>query len=209
MQVTFLPGAAAAAGNLSLSPAMMAVLFTLYAAVTFYFAGRIVWGLWKTEMLRRNASASLLSEPLRLRWEALCARFGVTHAALCVSPTVLGPAVVGLRTVLLPSEFIETVPARDLDAALAHELAHVQRSDFVKNVAYSVLMLPVAYHPCAWLLQKACGGEPRDGLRCHGCRGFGRQKVLCTFAFTPGDGDPCWASRKCDGSRRNFRGKHS
>jgi TonB family protein len=178
VQVTVLPGAAAAGGNLWLSPAMMAVLFTLYVAVTIYFAGRIVWGLWNTEMLRRNASASLLSEPLRLRWEALCSRFGVTHAALCVSPTVLGPAAVGSRTVLLPSEFIGRVTGRDLDAALAHELAHVQRGDFVKNAAYAVLMLPVAYHPCAWLLQKgvaesretvcdAMAAEALDGSRCY------------------------------------------
>jgi len=177
VQVTILPGAAAA-GSLRLSPVMMAVWFMLYAAITCYFAGRIVWGLWKTEMLRRNASASPLSEPLRQRWEALCARFGVTHAALCVSSTVLGPAAVGSRTVLLPSEFIGTVPARDLDAALAHELAHVQRSDFVKNAAYAVLMLPVAYHPCAWLLQKgvaesretvcdALAAEALDGRRCY------------------------------------------
>ncbi len=106
----------------------------------------------------------LLSEPLRLRWDALCARFGVTRVALCESSSVVGPAMVGLRTVLLPSEFIGKVEARDLDAALAHELAHVQRNDFAKNVAYAVLMLPVAYHPCAWLLQKACDGKPRDGL---------------------------------------------
>jgi TonB family protein len=102
----------------------------------------------------------------------------VTHAALCVSPTVPGPAAVGSRTVLLPSEFIERVPARDLDAALAHELAHVQRSDFVKNAAYAVLMLPVAYHPCAWMLQKgmaesretvcdAMAAEALDGRRCY------------------------------------------
>jgi TonB family protein len=178
VQIAFLPGAPVAAGKLSLSPSMMAVLLTLYAAVTFYFAGRIVWGLCKTEMLRRNASTLLLPEPLRLHWEALCARLGVRHAALRGSPIVVGPAVVGLRTVLLPSEFIETVTAKDLDAALVHELAHVQRSDFVKNVAYSVLMLPVAYHPCAWLLQKsvaesretvcdAIAAEALDGRRCY------------------------------------------
>jgi beta-lactamase regulating signal transducer with metallopeptidase domain len=135
VQVTVLPGAAIAPGALRLSPAMMALLFWLYVAVSFYFAGRIACGLWKTETLRRNASAADLSEPLRLRWEALCTRFGVIDAALCLSPAVVGPAVVGLRTVLLPSEFIGKVLVGDLDAAMAHELAHVRRNDFVKNVA--------------------------------------------------------------------------
>jgi TonB family protein len=155
VQVTVLTGVAVTTGNLRLSPAMMAALLMLYAAVTLYFAERILRGLWKTRMLRRNASASLLPERVRLRWEALCTRFGVTRVVLCESTSVAGPAMVGLRTVLLPSEFIGKVETRDLDAALAHELAHVRRNDFVKNVAYAVLMLPVAYHPCAWLLQKA------------------------------------------------------
>jgi TonB family protein len=163
VQVAVLPGAAVAAGNLRLSTMMMAVLLTLYLAVTLYFAGRIACSLWKTAKLRRNGSASVLLDPLRLRWEALCARLGVTHAALCESRFVPGPSVVGLRTVLLPSEFIEKVQASDLDAALAHELAHVRRGDFVKNLAYAVLMLPVAYHPCAWLIQKAVA-ESREAV---------------------------------------------
>jgi TonB family protein len=192
VQVTMLPGAAVATGYLRLSSAMMAALLMLYTAVTLYFAGRIVRGLWKTRMLRRNASASLLPEPVRLRWEALCARFGVMRVALCESPSVAGPAMVGLRTVLLPAEFIGKVEARDLDAALAHELAHVQRNDFVKNVAYAVLMLPVAYHPCAWLLQKAvaqsretvCDAMAAEALE--GRRSYARSLLRLAMAIPAG-----------------------
>ena len=143
-------------------------------------------------MLRRNASASVVAEPLRLRWEALCMRFGVTQAALCVSPAVPGPAVVGLRTVLLPSEFIGKVAESDLDAALAHELAHLRRSDFFKNVAYAVLMLPVAYHPCAWLLQKAvaesretvCDAMAAEAL--DGRRNYARSLLRLAMAIPAG-----------------------
>jgi TonB family protein len=192
VQVTVLPGAVVAAGNLRLSPAMMAALLMLYGAVILYFAGRIVRGLWKTRMLRKNAFAPVLSEPLRLRWDALCVRFGVMRVALCESPSVAGPAMVGLRTVLLPSEFIGKVEGRDLDAALAHELAHVQRNDFVKNVAYAVLMLPVAYHPCAWLLQKAvaesretvCDAMAAEALE--GRRNYARSLLRLAMAIPAG-----------------------
>jgi TonB family protein len=178
VRVAFLPGTAVGPGKLWLAPLMMAVLFTVYAAVTFYFCARIASGLRTTEKLRKNASPSPLSEPLQLRWQALCERFGVKQAVLTVSPAITGPAVVGLRTVLLPSDFISKVPDNDLDAALAHELAHLQRRDFVKNLACAVLMLPVAYHPCAWLLRKAVAesretvcdalaAEALDGKRCY------------------------------------------
>jgi TonB family protein len=49
--------------------------------------------------------------------------------------------------VLLPSAFLENFPPQDLDAVLAHELAHIARRDFAKNLFYSLISLPVAWHP--------------------------------------------------------------
>jgi TonB family protein len=94
---------------------------------------------------------------LQLRWDALCRRLGVTRVVLCESSAVVGPAMVGMQTVLLPTGFIGKVQEGDLEAALAHELAHVRRRDYAKNVGYALLMLPVAYHPCAWWIKKAVG----------------------------------------------------
>jgi TonB family protein len=53
---------------------------------------------------------------------------------------------------LVPSEFMETVEANDVEAALGHELAHVRRRDYAKNVFYELISLPVSYHPLTrWL----------------------------------------------------------
>ncbi len=155
VQVTMMPGTAVAEGHLQLSFTMMAILLTVYGAVILYFAGRIVWGVWKTRSLCGRSSAVQLSEGLQLRWDALCRRMGVTQVTLCESSAVAGPAMVGLQTVLLPAGFIGKVQEGDLEAALAHELAHVRRRDYVKNVGFAVLMLPVAYHPCGWWIKKA------------------------------------------------------
>ena len=163
VQVTMMPGTAAAGGQLRLSVTMMAVLLAVYGAVLLYFAGRIVWGVWATRLLRRQASAAQLGKPLQMRWEMLCRRMGVARVLLCESAEVAGPAMVGMQTVLMPVGFIGKVQERDLEAALAHELAHVRRRDYVKNVGYAVLMLPVAYHPCAWMIKKAVG-ESREAV---------------------------------------------
>jgi TonB family protein len=40
-----------------------------------------------------------------------------------------------------------------MEAAIAHECAHMQRRDFAKNLLYRVLTLPIAYHPAAWMMQ--------------------------------------------------------
>jgi len=163
VQVTMMPGTAGAGGHLHLSATVMAVLLAVWGAVILYFAGRIVWGVWKTRSLRRQALAVHLSESLQMRWDALCRRLGVTRVLLCESAAVEGPAMVGTQTVLLPAGFIGKVQAEDLEAALAHELAHVRRRDYVKNVGYAALMLPVSYHPCAWWIKNAVG-ESRESV---------------------------------------------
>lgn len=163
VQVTMMPGTAVAGGHLRLSFTTIAVLLAIYCAVTLYFVGRIALGVWKARSLRRHARAVQLSEPLQMRWEALCRRLGVAGVVLCESAQVAGPAMVGRQTVLLPTQFIGKVQKEDLEAALAHELAHVRRRDYVKNLGHALLMLPVAYHPCAWLIKNRVA-ESREAL---------------------------------------------
>jgi TonB family protein len=46
---------------------------------------------------------------------------------------------------------LETLPADELDAILAHEFAHMRRNDFASNLALQILTLPIAFHPALWL----------------------------------------------------------
>jgi TonB family protein len=52
--------------------------------------------------------------------------------------------------VLLPDGLIHRVSQDDLDTAIAHELAHIRRKDFLKNLIYEIVSLPVSYHPGSW-----------------------------------------------------------
>jgi len=64
-----------------------------------------------------------------------------------------GPITLGIRqpVLLVPEGFLEDVVNGNADALLAHELAHVQRRDFAKNLFYSALSIPTAFHPCVWM----------------------------------------------------------
>ncbi|HEY8997424.1 MAG TPA: M56 family metallopeptidase, partial [Edaphobacter sp.] len=52
---------------------------------------------------------------------------------------------------LLPAEMALHCELCDLEAALAHECAHIRRADFLKNLVYRTLLLPLGYHPIAWM----------------------------------------------------------
>ena len=54
--------------------------------------------------------------------------------------------------ILLPVSLITSIPAAQLEAILAHELAHVQRHDFAVNLLQTLIETLFFYHPAVWWL---------------------------------------------------------
>jgi TonB family protein len=46
------------------------------------------------------------------------------------------------------------LPEKEMQAAIAHEFAHMRRNDFLKNLIYELLALPVTFHPAFWLTRE-------------------------------------------------------
>jgi hypothetical protein len=75
-------------------------------------------------------------------------------SVLCTAE-LSGPATLGFgRPLLLLPEtfFLDAFPEDDLFAAISHELAHVLRRDFLFNLLYEIVSLPVCFHPCTALI---------------------------------------------------------
>jgi len=150
-----------------LTPAALLVITASYACCVLYFAVRLAWGVWTTEHLRRlSASFHPDEETVRslTRFRRLLG-MAADQVELAHAQAISGPATVGFRrhTLLLPPAFLERLSPDDRDAVLAHELAHMARRDFAKNLAYGIIALPVAYHPLL-LLTRARLAETRELL---------------------------------------------
>jgi len=133
----------------------LAMVAAAYVCSLFYFAGRLGWGAWTTERMRRLAVAIELPGEAAVRMNRLRRLLsqGGGEVRLAHSRRIAGPATVGMRTqtLLLPDGFLDKLSEAELDAVLAHELAHMARRDFLKNLLYGIAALPVAYHPLAWV----------------------------------------------------------
>ena len=154
-ETSILFGPGVAGGNsLHLPPGLLAGIALAFACCVLYFAGRIAWGLVETRTLARSATRLILNGDRALRCSQYCERLGITapRPEIAASPRVIGPITVGFRRglLLLPPAFLETIAPHDLDAVLAHELAHIRRRDFAKNVLYGLVSLPVVWHPLLW-----------------------------------------------------------
>jgi TonB family protein len=83
----------------------------------------------------------------------VAARLGLTRSVqLAGSAMVEVPAVIGwLRPIiLLPASALAGLSPVELEAILAHELAHVRRGDYFVNVIQCVVEVLLFYHPAVW-----------------------------------------------------------
>ncbi len=75
-------------------------------------------------------------------------------ARLQLSARATGPMVVGVLkpVVLWPVGLLAGLSMADVEAILAHELAHVRRHDYLLNVLQSVVEVLYFFHPALWWL---------------------------------------------------------
>jgi len=144
---------------------LLTTLIAAYAIITFYFAARLAWRAWQTAALRRQSQSLSLTPDAATTWQRCTNFFQVPNVHLASTPAIAGPVTIGVfhKLLLLPAGWLETLSAEDLNAALAHEFAHIRRRDFAKNLFYELISLPIAYHPALWFT-RARVAESREIL---------------------------------------------
>jgi beta-lactamase regulating signal transducer with metallopeptidase domain/peptidoglycan/xylan/chitin deacetylase (PgdA/CDA1 family) len=113
---------------------------------------RLLGGWVLTERLRR-ADGGALAHDLRETLARLAERLRVSRPVrMCESALVEVPTVIGwLRPVILvPAAALAGLTAPQLEALLAHELAHIRRHDYLVNLLQSVAEAVLFYHPAVW-----------------------------------------------------------
>jgi beta-lactamase regulating signal transducer with metallopeptidase domain len=130
----------------------------------FLFALRIALGLALLEQLRRR-NAIALPDALVARFRVLQHRLGI-HRAIqyCECHALSVPAVIGLfrPMVLLPLRALTGLTPEQLDAVIAHELAHIKRFDVAVNFFQVIAETLFFFHPAVWWLNKRIRADRED-----------------------------------------------
>lgn len=128
--------------------------------VTFWLGGvsilllRLTAGCWRVRRLHAEARLEDLSH-----WQSpadqIAARLGLRRQFSVVDSTrVTTPTVIGWLQpiVLLPIAAMAGLSPRQVEAILAHELAHIRRHDFAINLLQTLAETILFYHPAVWWL---------------------------------------------------------
>jgi len=140
---------------------LFSTIVTLWLAGVSILLARLAAGCWRVrslQLLARQEPPSrwqVLAENLaqRLRLER---SFLIVDSARVSTPTVIG----WLRpVVLLPVAALAGLTPLQVEAILAHELAHIRRHDFLINLLQTLGETALFYHPAVWWISSRIRSE--------------------------------------------------
>jgi bla regulator protein BlaR1 len=134
----------------------------------------ICWVIGSGILLLRFAGGWIFTERLRINAKIVMdrewrARFGVIIAKMDISKSVefretakvLTPMVIGTFSpvVLIPIGLLSGFSTAQVEAILAHELAHIRRNDYLINMLQSFVEVIFFFHPAIWWLSEKVRAE--------------------------------------------------
>jgi beta-lactamase regulating signal transducer with metallopeptidase domain len=135
---------------------LLPLLVSIWAVGVAVLALRLVLG-WLQINFVRTTALPVNNNVIRARLADLSRRMNIRHpVALLESALAPGPAVIGVLkpAILFPAAALTGLWPIQIEAILAHELAHVRRHDYLVNLLQSMVETLLFYHPAVWWVSK-------------------------------------------------------
>ncbi len=131
-------------------------LLALYGLFLLYRAGQLAQAWRRTKAIVRTAYECEFSGQVKTIIANCQAAIGVERVRILCSNQVPVPITVGVSRplIILPERLLEDVDEEVLTSAIGHELVHVARRDYLANLIYEFIYLPLSFHPAAALLRR-------------------------------------------------------
>ncbi len=137
-------------------PGKFPLITGLWLLGVFIVSMRMAGGIFFIQKLRSSCLDSI-PEHILERFKKLSRVMNVRKKVLfCESYLIKVPSVLGYfkPMILLPVSAVTYIPVEQLEAIVAHELAHIRRHDWLVNMFQSAMEALFFYHPVVWLIQK-------------------------------------------------------
>jgi bla regulator protein blaR1 len=148
-------------GDSSAAPYWLPILTALWFIGVLGLSMRMLGGWVMTRLLARRAVARV-SPVIEAAARDIATRLDLQRAvAILESAAVTVPTLIGWvrPVVLLPAAALSGLSPLQLQAILAHELAHVRRHDYLVNLLQSAVEILLFYHPAVWWISAEIRAE--------------------------------------------------
>jgi beta-lactamase regulating signal transducer with metallopeptidase domain/uncharacterized membrane protein YkoI len=151
------PSAGVTDWSFQLDRTLVLTLLCLYGAFVFYRVFKLAQAWSRTREIRNSAAEVEEDESVEAIMRECAKRLNLNtiRVRVCSSASLAVPVTAGLvrPVIILPEALLREGNNDLLTSAIGHEFIHVARHDYVLNLIYELLYLPVSFHPLAALLR--------------------------------------------------------
>jgi beta-lactamase regulating signal transducer with metallopeptidase domain len=135
---------------------MAALVIVVYLLLLGYRSGKLLIAWRRTRVIAGSAYTIDIPASLQSVISECQAALGISRVRILCSTSVAVPITVGIRDplVILPEQLLQEAERDVLTSAIGHELVHVLRRDYLLNLFYELIALPLAFHPATALLKR-------------------------------------------------------
>jgi TonB family protein len=142
--------------SMSVNPKVALLLILAYALLLLWRISSLFRAWHRTRVILRSAFACDFSAVFqRILADCQTVIRPGSFRVLC-SAEVPVPITVGVfrRIIILPQRFVNEINHDVLRSAIGHELVHVARRDYLTNLVYEFIYVPLSFHPAAALARR-------------------------------------------------------
>jgi beta-lactamase regulating signal transducer with metallopeptidase domain len=148
----------ALASTFKVNQSLGLTILGIYFAFLFYSTIKLIQAWQTTRTIRRHATEIEPNESVARVIHRCELEFGTRAGSVRVfrSETLPVPVTTGLfnPVIILPDSLLREDNLELLTSAIGHEFIHVARRDYLLNLVYELLFVPVSFHPAAALLRR-------------------------------------------------------
>jgi TonB family protein len=144
------------ASGVHLSRRPAAILVALYGLFLLFRGGQLMRAWRRTKTIVQSAYECEFPVPVKTIIEKCRKAIRVGRVRILCSASVPVPITVGIFSplIILPERLLHDPDEEVLTSAIGHELVHVARRDYLANLIYEIIYLPLSFHPAAALLRR-------------------------------------------------------
>ncbi|HOP03304.1 MAG TPA: M56 family metallopeptidase [Tenuifilaceae bacterium] len=136
-------------------------LINIWLAGVLLFMLKFSFGLLYFQRIKRSSTQNInhiwIDKFCRIEQKlSLSTRIRYLESAIVKIPMVLGYLK---PLVIFPAGMLTGIPENQIEAIVAHELAHIKRHDFLVNILQSVVEIVFFFHPAVWYISSVIRAE--------------------------------------------------
>jgi TonB family protein len=146
----------AASSSINVNPKLALLLTVLYALLLLWRIVSLFRAWHRTRVILKSAFACDFSDLFQATLDDCQEIIRPGSFRILCSAEVPVPVTVGVfrRMIILPQRFIKEVNQDVLRSAIGHELVHVARRDYLTNLIYEFIYVPLSFHPAAAFVRR-------------------------------------------------------